>query len=252
VSQVLDGKVVVVAGGSAGVGRAAAELFAREGANVVILGRRKDRLDEVVSAIGTNAAAIATDISDPDAVRSAFSEVEARFGRLDVLLNVAGVARARPIEEVTDEDIATVVGTNFTGIIYTTRAAIPKMRKTGWGDIVNVSSEITSDDMPYMTLYSSTKRALDGFTKTMTKELRGQNIRVSLVTLGSVFPTSFGDNLPPEDMERVYPLWEQDGYLTRVAGTEPLAPEMVAESMLFVVTRPRQQMTDVIHVRATR
>jgi NAD(P)-dependent dehydrogenase (short-subunit alcohol dehydrogenase family) len=241
----LEGKVTVVVGGSAGVGRAASELFAAQGSDVVVLARRKERLDEVVVAAGPKSVGIQCDVSDPDSVRSAFAEVDRRYGRLDVVLNVAGVARARRIEDVTDEDIATVVGP-----IYTTRAAIPLMRRTGGGDIVNVGSEITTDDLPWMTLYSSTKRGLDGFSRTMTKELRGQNIRVSLVTLGSVAPTRFGDNLPPEDMELAYPHWEQDGYLTRVAGSAPITPESVADSMLFVVTRPRELMIDVIHVRA--
>jgi NAD(P)-dependent dehydrogenase (short-subunit alcohol dehydrogenase family) len=250
VASVRD-KVVVVSGGSAGVGLAAAQLFAKEGANVVVLARRKDRLDEAVATIDGSAVGIATDIADPDGVRAAFAEVESRFGRVDVLLNVAGVARTRLIEEASDDDIITVVGTNFLGPIYTTRAAIPLMRRVGAGDIVNVSSEITLDDMPLMTLYSSTKHALDGFSRTMTKELRGQGIRVSLVVLGTVAPTSFGDNLPEADLARAYPMWQEDGYLTRVAGTVPMEPMMVADSILFVVTRPSEEMIDVIHVRAS-
>jgi NAD(P)-dependent dehydrogenase (short-subunit alcohol dehydrogenase family) len=252
VGTALNDKVVVIAGASAGVGLATAERFADEGARVVMLARRKDRLDEAVSQVGAGAVAVVADIADPDGVRSAFAEIESRFGRVDMLLNVAGVARTRLIEEATDEDITTVVGANFLGPIYTTRSAIPLMRKVGAGEIVNVSSEITLDDMPLMTLYSATKRGLDGFSRTMTKELRGQGIRVSLVVLGTVAPTSFGDNLPEKDLARAYPAWEEDGYLTRVAGKVPMAPDMVADSLLFVVTRPPELMIDVIHVRAAK
>jgi NAD(P)-dependent dehydrogenase (short-subunit alcohol dehydrogenase family) len=246
----LEGKVVIVAGGSAGVGKGVSALFATEGAHVAVLARGGQRLSAAVSEIGHGVVGIVADISSPDSVRAAFAEVDSRFGRLDVVLNVAGAARARRIEDVTDADISTVVGVNFLGPIYTTRAAIPLMRRTGGGDIVNVSSEVTLDDLPYMTLYSSTKRGMDGFTRTMTKELRGDNIRMVLVTLGTVSPTSFGDNLPAADMAAAHPVWQADGYLTRVAGSTPISPEAVAETMLYVVTRPRHEMIDVIHVRA--
>ena len=86
----------------------------------------------------------------------------------------------------------------------------------------------------------------------MTKELRGENIRMVVVTLGTVAPTSFADNLVEEDMAIAYPAWEADGYLTRVAGSEPISPEAVAETALYVVTRPRDEMIDVIHVRAAK
>jgi len=248
----LDDKVVIVAGGSAGVGKGIAAMFAAEGARVAVLARRKDRLDGAVAEIGNGAVGIVADIADPDSVRAAFAEVDTMWGRLDVVLNVAGSARAKRIEDVTDEDISTVVGVNFLGPIYTTREAIPIMRRGGGGDIVNISSEVTLDDLPYMTLYSCTKRGMDGFTRTMTKELRGENIRMVLVTLGTVAPTAFSDNLAPEDMETAYPHWESDGYLVRVAGSEPISPAAVAETMLYVVTRPRDEMIDVIHVRAAK
>jgi NAD(P)-dependent dehydrogenase (short-subunit alcohol dehydrogenase family) len=243
-------KVVVVAGGSAGIGKATARRFADEGAHVVVLARHKDRLDEAIAEIGSHAVGIVADISDPASVRDAFTEIDTRHGRIDVLLNVAGVARVRRIEEASDEDIATVVGTNFLGPIYTTRAAIPLLRKSGGGDIVNVSSEITLDDMPLMTLYSSSKRALDGFTRSMTKELKEDGIRVTLVVMGTVGETAFTDNFMPGDAERAMPLWLDDGYMQRVAGADrPMDVTWVAETMLYVVTRPRGMMLDVIHTR---
>jgi len=246
----LKGKVVVIAGASKGIGKETARLFVREGASVVMLARNRERLVKAAEDIGACALAVQTDIADPDTVREAFFQVESRFGRLDVLLNVAGSARVRLIEETSDEDIATVVGTNFLGPIYTTRSAIPLMKRTGGGDIVNVSSEVTLDDMPLMTLYSATKRGLEGFTRTMTKELKSDNIRVTLLVAGSTADTGFADNFGPGDAERAYPVWEADGYLRRVAGLKPMDRQWVAETMLFVVTRPRGQMIDVIHARS--
>jgi NAD(P)-dependent dehydrogenase (short-subunit alcohol dehydrogenase family) len=246
-----DGQVVMVTGASAGIGLAVARRFAADGAHVVMLARRPERLAEAAAAVGPNAFPVTADVADPDSVRAAFSQVEERFGRLDALFNVAGAALVRLIEEASDEDIATVVGANLLGPIYTTRAAIPLLRKSTGGDIVNVSSEVTLDDLPLMTLYSATKRGLDGFTRTMTKELRNEGIRVTLVVMGTVGDTSFSDNFGPGDGERAYPVWQADGYMTRVAGsTRPIDADAVADTLVYVVTRPEGMMLDVIHVRA--
>jgi len=247
-AMTMEDKVVVVAGGSAGIGKAAAQRFAEEGAHVVILARHRERLEQAAAEIGDHAVAVVADVCDPDSVRAAFAQVDTRFGRIDVLLNVAGVARARRIEDASDDDIRTVVGTNFLGPIYCTRAAVPLLRKAG-GDIVNVSSEVTLDDMPMMTLYSASKRALNGFTSSMTKELRRDGIRVTLVIMGNVAGTAFGDNFTPEDYGRAYPVWEADGYLRRVSGTHAMPPSWIADVLLFTVTRPRGMMLDVVHAR---
>jgi NAD(P)-dependent dehydrogenase (short-subunit alcohol dehydrogenase family) len=246
-----DPKVVLVTGASSGIGLAAAHRFAADGARVIMVARGSERLAAASAAVGSAALPIAADVGNPDSVRGVFAQVEDRFGHLDVLLNVAGVARVRLIEEATDEDIAATVGTNFMGPIYTTRSAIPLLRQAGGGDIVNVSSEVTLDDLPLMTLYSATKRGLDGFTRTMTKELRADGIRVSLMVMGTVGETGFSDNFGPGDAERAFPVWEEDGYLTRVAGAaHPIEADWVADALVYAVTRPRGMMLDVLHVRA--
>ena len=98
-------------------------------------------------------------------MRAAFAHDRRPLGKVDALLNVAGVARIRRIEDATDDDIAFVFGVNLLGPIYTTRAAIPLMRAAGAGDIVNVSSEITDDYMPRMVLYGASKGGLDTFSR---------------------------------------------------------------------------------------
>src|SRR5207247_2531882 len=114
-----------------------------------------------------------------------FEVIGARFGKLDALLNVAGVARIRRIEDATDDDIAYVFGINLLGPVYTTRAAIPLLRRAGGGDIVNVSSEITGDYLPAMVLYGASKTGLEGFSRMMTHELKQDGIRVSVFVAGS-------------------------------------------------------------------
>jgi NADP-dependent 3-hydroxy acid dehydrogenase YdfG len=245
----MDGKVVVASGASAGVGRAAARRFAGEGATVVLLARRKDRLDEAAQEIGPQAVPIATDVGSSSSVRRAFSQIEAQFGRIDVLVNSAGVTRVRLIEEASDEDIAISLSTNLLGPIYTTRSAIPLLRASGGGDIINISSEITLDHMPLMTLYMATKRGLNGLTQAMAKELRADSIRVTLVILGAVGDTAFAENFGPGDLERAWPIWEADGYLTRMSGHKLLTSADVAEVLHHVVTRPPEMTLDVVHVR---
>src|ERR1700742_1269024 len=245
----LEGKVVVVSGASMGVGRATAQRFARDGATVVLLARRKLLLDEVADTIGVNAVPIVTDVTCSADVCAAFEQVAAQFGRVDVLVNSAGASRIRLIEEASDDDIAVTVNTNLVAAIYTTRAAIPLLRAAGGGDIVNISSEITLDDMPMMTLYAATKHGLSGFTKAMSKELRRDSIRVTLFILAGVADTGIHVNFGPGDLERACPLWEADGYLTRMSGTKLLTPQVVADILYDVVGHPRELMTDVIHVR---
>src|SRR5271166_4072874 len=248
-SRSMEGKVVVVSGASMGVGRATAQRFAQEGATVVLLARRKLLLDEVAETIGVNAVPIVTDVTCSADVCAAFEQVAAQFGRVDVLINSAGASRIRLIEEASDEDIAVTVNTNLIAPIYTTRSAIPLLRAAGGGDIVNVSSEITLDDMPMMTLYKATKRGLNGFTEAMTKELRREAVRVTLVILGAVGDTGIDENFTAADLEKAWPIWEADGYLTRMSGTRRLLSATVAEVLHDVVTRPRELMMDVIHVR---
>jgi NADP-dependent 3-hydroxy acid dehydrogenase YdfG len=247
--QQLAGKVVVVAGASAGIGLAAARRCAQEGADVVMLARGQERLNAAAAEVGERAIPIVCDIVDPDNVRAAFTQVADRFGRLDALLNVAGVARIRRIEDSSDADIAFVFGVNLLGPIYTTRASIPLMRAAGGGDIVNVSSEIVDDYMPRMVLYGASKGGLDTFSKMMVHELKSDNIRVTRYTAGSVGGTSFGDNFGEGEVEAVWPEWDQSGYLWRVAGPG-MDPDWMADAIVFALTRPRGQMIDVIHVRS--
>jgi NAD(P)-dependent dehydrogenase (short-subunit alcohol dehydrogenase family) len=111
----LANRVIAIVGASAGIGLAAAKRFAEEGARVVMLARGKERLEDQAAALG--ATPIVCDVADPSAVRSAFAQIERDFGHLNALLNVAGVARVRKIEDATDDDIHFVLGVNLLGPI---------------------------------------------------------------------------------------------------------------------------------------
>ena len=245
----LSGKVVVVAGASAGIGLSTAKKCADAGATVIMLARGRDRLARQAALIGDRAVAVPCDVADPSSVRAAFSDIAADFGRIDVLLNVAGIFRVRKIEEASDEDIAQVVGTNLLGPIYTTRAVIPLLRASGGGDIINVSSEMTLDYMPFMVLYGASKAGLEAFSRMMTHELRADSIRVSVMIAGATVGTDIESNFGPGDIERAQEEWAESGYHVRVAGT-PMEVEWTADALLFQMTRPRGQIVDLMHVRS--
>jgi len=245
----LEGKVVAVAGASTGIGFAASQAMAGAGAQVVMLARGRERLEAAAAGIA-GARALATDIADPQSVRGAFDKIDRDFGRLDVLLNVAAIGRVTRIVDARDDDIAAVFATNLLGPIYTTRAAIPLMRRNGGGDILNVSSESTLGYLPYMVLYAASKAGLEGFSRMVLHELKDEDIRVTLFVAGSTVSEFGANNYRPGDVDRAFPEWQNAGYRKQVSGTTKVPAEHVAEAMLFAVTRPRGQMIDVIHSRS--
>ncbi|MGE0881792.1 MAG: SDR family oxidoreductase [Acidimicrobiia bacterium] len=247
----LDGKVAIVTGATSGSGRAIARRFVKEGATVGLVARTKSALDETCADIGEGAVALQCDIGDPDQVRAAFKIIEDRCGKLDVLVNNTGVGRPSPVEELTDDDIMFHVRGNYLGPVYTARSAIPLMLKAGGGDIVNTSSESTLYPMPYLSLYTSTKAAVEKFSQVMGIELRHKNIRVTEFVQGVTAESSFGNTWDPKFAAKAYEEWMSGGYMAACNGAAgPQDPNNVADVTLFVVTRPRTQMLDRIHVRA--
>ena len=133
-----------------------------------------------------------TDVGDADSVRAAFDAIEKRFDKLDILINNAAVYRPCAVEHLTDRDIQGQVATNFLGPVYTSRAAIPLMRKAGAGDIVNTSSESTLNPWPMLSMYVSTKAALEVFSRVLADELRDDDIRVTTVVQGTAAGAGMG------------------------------------------------------------
>jgi NAD(P)-dependent dehydrogenase (short-subunit alcohol dehydrogenase family) len=244
----LAGKVVAVTGASRGIGRATACTLAAAGARVALLARPSDHL-EAAAADVAGGLAVPIELSDSDQVRAGFATIRDTFGRLDVLVNNAATAIASRIEDVSDADLATQIGTNFLGAVYSTRSAIPMLRETQ-GTIVTISSESALDPFPYLLVYSAMKAALESFTRGLLHELRKDGIRVTLLIAGLTNTGGFSARWDPEVRAAASAEWEEGGYLTRVAGTKPQEPEDVAEAILFVVTRPRRTMIDVIWSRA--
>jgi NAD(P)-dependent dehydrogenase (short-subunit alcohol dehydrogenase family) len=248
----LDGKIAAVTGATSGSGRAIALRFAGEGATVVLLARGEDRLKAMESEVGEPTVGLTTDIGDPDSVRAAFDVIRDRFGRLDILINNAAVYRPCPVEQLSDLDILTQVRTNFLGPMYTSRAAIPLLKAAGGGDIVNTSSESTLDPYPMLSVYVSTKAALEAFSQVLRSEVEPDGIRVTTLVQGSAIGEGGGSTgwvWDPHHAEVAMKLWEEGGWLNRVSKMAQTV-DQIADVHVFLVTRPRGQKLEVVHVRS--
>lgn len=183
----LAGKTIYVSGAGSGIGQAAALAFANEGANVGLIGRRKDLLDRTVDLIHdrSRSLAIQTDVSDRSQVSSAISQIIARFGRLDCALNNAGTfGPVVPLHEYPAEEFLEVMSVNAAGMMWAMQAQIAQMLSQGSGCIVNTISagafRITKDCSAYI----AAKNAIAGMTRAAAFEYGGQGIRINLFSPG--------------------------------------------------------------------
>jgi len=180
----LSRKVAFVTGGGTGIGRACALAFAAEGAQVAVAGRRKEPLAAVVREIqssGGKALAVTCDIIDRGAVEAAISSVALYFGRLDAIVNNAGTVVVATAEETSDEDWSRVLATNLTGTFNVSRAAIPVLRKSGGGSIVNIGSYLGIVGRRSRAAYCAAKAGVAGLTRAMALDHAQDNIRVNCV-----------------------------------------------------------------------
>jgi len=186
----LEGMVSLVTGSSRGIGRAIALALASEGADVVVNYRaREDAAAGVVKEIedmSRQAISVGADVGDPEECASLVAETLETFGRLDILINNAGVWRPSLLENVEPNVLERLIATNLKGAFFLSGAAVRFMKEARWGRIVNISSVIGVTGFPGDTMYSATKAALFGFTKSLAKELVRFNITVNAVVPGFI------------------------------------------------------------------
>ncbi len=217
----LEGKVAVVSGASAGSGLGVVRRFLDEGANVVMLARNKERLEEVAGGLGERAIPVATDVGDSESVRAAFEEVTRRFGKLDVLVNHAAVYRPCAVEHLSDDDIQRQLATNLLGPVYMSRAAIPLLRAAGGGDIINTSSESTLHPFPMLSMYVASKAALEAFGVVLAQEVRDDDIRVTTVVQGTAQGAGVGSTdweWDPDHAAAALQRWTELGLMNHAMG----------------------------------
>jgi 3-oxoacyl-[acyl-carrier protein] reductase len=185
----LSGKVAIVTGASKGIGAEIARIFGAEGAAVVVnyASSRSgaDRVAADIRAAGGKAVAIQADVSKEDDVKRLFAETSRAFGRLDVLVNNAGIYNFAPLQEITPEHFHSQFNLNVLGLILATREAVKLFGEAG-GSVVNISSLVARIALPAATVYSATKAAVDSITRTLSTELGPRRIRVNSINPGMV------------------------------------------------------------------
>ncbi len=180
----LSGKVAFITGGGTGIGRACALAFAAEGAQIALAGRRKEPLAAVkreIESSGGNVLAVTCDVADHKAVDAAIARVVLHFGHLNVIVNNAGAVMVGTAEETSEEDWSRVLATNLTGTFLVSRAAIPALRKSGGGSIVNIGSYLGIVARRQRAAYCAAKAGVAGLTRAMALDHAQDNIRVNCV-----------------------------------------------------------------------
>ena len=192
----VQGTVVIITGASAGIGLATAHLFAGQGTKLALAARSTEKLRQLADELGGRgheAIAIPTDMRQQAEVERLIDQTFTHFGRIDMLINNAGQAAAGPVSTVSVEDYRQIIDLNIFGPLYAMQAVIPKMRASGGGLILNISSNVSKMTIPGIGAYASTKSALNMLSDTARRELAPENIRVI-----TVYPrqtaTDFGKN----------------------------------------------------------
>lgn len=237
----LTGTVAVVTGASSGIGEATARTLAGRGASVAVLARRRDRLDILVATIksaGGTALAVAADITDQGQAEAAVQTVVDRFGRLDVLINNAGLMLLGPVEDAAVSEWERMIAINQNGLLHMTHAALPHLLRAATNgprevaDIVNVSSVAGRRPTPSYAVYNMTKFGVNGFTEALRQEVAQRHVRVGYLEPGAVATELVAQNTEAIQAELAESAVESI--------PEPLQPDDIAEGIAFMVTRPRR------------
>jgi NAD(P)-dependent dehydrogenase (short-subunit alcohol dehydrogenase family) len=192
----LDGRVALVTGSTRGIGRAIAERFAAEGADVIVNGRRQSDAERVASEIGGTAIGIGADQSSLSEIRTLCRSGEEYFGTIDVLVNNAAIAPRTAITRVTDEEWDETILVNLTAPFRFIRELVPGMKKAGWGSILNVTSGAGIHGTIGFSSYASSKGGMNALSYTLAQELVGFGIRTNLLSAGA--DTDMMRQLPTE------------------------------------------------------
>jgi NADP-dependent 3-hydroxy acid dehydrogenase YdfG len=242
---VLSGRTALVTGASSGIGEATALALAKAGAKVALAARRRDRLEalaEQVRAAGGEALVLEVDYGDERAAAESVRSVEQAWGRLDILINNAGVMYLEPVAEDALERWRKMLEVNVLGLIAATAAALPGMRERKTGHIVNISSTAGRIGNPNGAGYSATKFGVVGFSEGLRKEVHQDNIRVTTIEPGVV---------ETELREHVAHPQAQQGIKAYAESMRQLRSTDIADLILFVVSRPDHVNINEVLIRPT-
>jgi NADP-dependent 3-hydroxy acid dehydrogenase YdfG len=242
---ILAGKVALVTGASSGIGEAAALALAEAGAAVALSARRADRLEALVARIaaaGGRAVALPGDVASEADATAAVTETIARLGRIDILVNSAGVIQAGGVESLPLDEWRRVIDINLLGTLYTCKAAIGPMKAQGAGDIINISSTAGRRAAGIFGPYSTSKFGLTGLTEGLRQEVGGAGIRVSIVEPGATATEVAGGISDPTMRAAMSQHIAKDG---------AMQPEDIASAILFIAALPPRVNVSQMLIRPT-
>jgi NADP-dependent 3-hydroxy acid dehydrogenase YdfG len=244
-SNNIKGKVVVITGASSGLGEATARLLSAEGAIVVLGARRVERLKSLadeLTAKGGKALAVATDVTHRDQVKRLVDSAVKTFGRIDVMINNAGLMPSSPLERLKVDDWDRAIDVNIKGVLYGIAAALPYMKQQKAGHIINVSSVAGHKVTPNGAVYCATKHAVRALSEGLRTEVKPYNIRTTIISPGAV-ATELPDSITEPDIaERMHKFYKD------VA----IPADSFARAVAFAISQPEDVDVNEILFRPTR
>jgi NADP-dependent 3-hydroxy acid dehydrogenase YdfG len=249
-ASTLDGTVALVTGASSGIGEASAVALALQGAAVAVVARRSERLEDLANRLraeGTTTLVITADVSDEAQAIAAVERTVSELGRLDTLINNAGVMLLGPVVDAPVEEWERMVHINLLGLMYCAHAALPHLLRAAEdtprrvADLVNISSVAGRETRAGSAAYEATKHGVGAFSDALRKEITTRHVRVSLVEPGAVATELAGHNRPEILV----------GLNKRFSGMERLQAEDIADIVAYIVSRPRHVAVNEVLVRPT-
>jgi len=239
----IKGKVIVITGASSGIGEATALLLAERGAKVVLGARRLDRLEALatrISEAGAEASYAVTDVKRREDLSNLVKLACDRYGKLDVLINNAGIAPTSLLDELRVEDWEEMIDVNIKGVLYGIAAALPVFRKQGFGHFVNTSSTAGLITKPTMSVYSGTKSAVHAISEGLRQEA-GDKLRVTIISPGFV-QTNLADSMTNPEVK---------AQIITSMDTMAIPPDAIARAIAFAIEQPANVDVGEIIVRPT-
>ncbi len=243
---VLEGRKAIVTGASSGIGEATARALAAEGATVALGARRGNRLEALAEEIsnGSPHHPFSVDIGEQSAATRFVDDAAEAMGGLDILINNAGVMLLGPLQGADPDEWRTMVNVNVLGLLYCTHAALPLMRDSGGGHIVNVASTAGRQATLGAAVYNLTKFGVVGYSEALRQEALHLNVRVTVIEPGFVATELQGHNTHPMVVEATEKMREQIG--------DVLEAEDIANAIVYAVAQPERVSINEVLVRPTR
>jgi NADP-dependent 3-hydroxy acid dehydrogenase YdfG len=245
VSNGIEGKAIVITGASSGLGAATARLLSTQGASVVLGARRADRIQSLAKELvqaGGNAIAIATDVTQYNQIIKLVAAAVDKYGRIDVMINNAGVMAQSPLERLKIDEWNSAIDTNIKGVLYGVAAALPHMRRQKFGHIVNVSSVSGHKVRPGGAVYAATKHAVRALSEGLRQEVKPYNIRTTVISPGAI-ATELTNGITEPDMAVC---------AQKVYRALAIHADSFARAVAFAISQPENVDVNEILFRPTR